>query len=166
MATPSLRGAAGDEATHAASAKVDCFVASLLAMTENQPDPMPDSIDSLFAAARAAQARAYVPYSRFKVGSAILADDGQLYSGCNVENAAYPSGTCAEAGSIAAMVLGGAKAIRAMLVVGDGPVLCTPCGNCRQRIREFAHPDTQVHVAGPEGVRRTFTLDELLPASF
>ena len=166
MGEPSLRGAAGDEATQAASAKVDCFVASLLAMTENQRDAMPDSIDTLFAAAKAAQRQAYVPYSRFKVGSAILADDGRVYAGCNVENAAYPSGTCAEAGSIAAMVLGGGKAIREMLVVGDGAALCTPCGNCRQRIREFAHPDTRVHVAGEEGVRRSFTLDELLPASF
>lgn len=123
-------------------------------------------LDTLFGAAKAAQARAYVPYSRFHVGSAILADDGRVYSGCNVENAAYPSGTCAEAGSIAAMVLGGAKAIREMVVIGDGDALCTPCGNCRQRIREFAHADTRVHVAGPEGVRRSFTLDELLPASF
>jgi cytidine deaminase len=124
------------------------------------------TLETLFDAARAAQARAYVPYSRFKVGSALLADDGAVYAGCNVENAAYPSGTCAEAGSIAAMVLGGGRAIREMVVVGDGASLCTPCGNCRQRIREFAHPETRVHVAGPEGVRRSFTLDELLPASF
>jgi cytidine deaminase len=123
-------------------------------------------LDALFTAAKTAQIRAYVPYSRFKVGSAILADDGQIYAGCNVENAAYPSGTCAEAGSIAAMVLGGGRAIRAILVIGDGAELCTPCGNCRQRIREFAKPETPVHVAGPEGVRRSFTLGELLPVSF
>jgi len=123
-------------------------------------------IDTLFAAARAAQARAYTPYSRFNVGAAILADDGRIYAGCNVENAAYPSGTCAEAGAIAAMALGGGRSIREAVVVGDGPSLCTPCGNCRQRIREFAHADTRVHVAGPEGIRRSFTLDELLPASF
>jgi cytidine deaminase len=124
------------------------------------------SLDALFQAAKAAQSRAYVPYSKFKVGSAILAGNGMIYSGCNVENAAYPSGTCAEAGSIAAMVLGGDTNIRAILVIGDGPMLCTPCGNCRQRIREFAKGDTPVHVAGPEGVRRTFTLEELLPESF
>jgi cytidine deaminase len=123
-------------------------------------------LDDLFAAAKAAQAKAYVPYSRFKVGSAIIADDGKIYAGCNVENAAYPSGTCAEAGSIAAMVLGGGLAIREILVIGDGAALCTPCGNCRQRIREFAKGTTPVHVAGPDGVRRSFTLDELLPASF
>jgi cytidine deaminase len=123
-------------------------------------------LDDLFAAAKAAQAKAYVPYSKFRVGSALLADDGKVYSGCNVENAAYPSGTCAEAGSVAAMVLGGGRRIREILVVGDGAELCTPCGNCRQRIREFAAPETPVHVAGPEGLRRSFTLAELLPASF
>lgn len=123
-------------------------------------------LDHLFEAAKAAREKAHVPYSRFKVGSAILSDDGQIYVGCNVENAAYPSGTCAEAGAIAAMVLGGGRAIREMLVIGDGPMLCTPCGNCRQRIREFAKPDTPVHVAGLEGVRQSFTLEALLPASF
>jgi cytidine deaminase len=124
------------------------------------------ALDDLFAAARAAQAKAYVPYSKFKVGAALLADDGRIYAGCNVENAAYPSGTCAEAGAIAAMILGGGRAIREALVVGDGAELCTPCGNCRQRLREFAKPETPVHVAGPEGVRQIFSLDELLPASF
>ncbi len=127
---------------------------------------MTTALDDLFAAAKAAQAKAYAPYSRFKVGAAILADDGRIYAGCNVENAAYPSGTCAEAGAIAAMIVGGGLAIRAALVVGDGPELCTPCGNCRQRLREFAKPDTPVHVAGPGGVLRSFTLAELLPASF
>jgi cytidine deaminase len=124
------------------------------------------TLDALFTAAKAAQSRAYVPYSRFHVGSAILADDGKVYAGCNVENAAYPSGTCAEAGAIAAMILGGGTAIREIVVIGDGAGLCTPCGNCRQRIREFAKPDVPVHVAGPEGIRRSFTLADLLPASF
>lgn len=124
------------------------------------------AIDDLFAAAGAAQARAYAPYSKFHVGAALLADDGRVYAGCNVENAAYPSGTCAEAGAIAAMLLGGGRKILAALVIGDGAELCTPCGNCRQRLREFAKPATPVHVAGPEGVRRSFTLAELLPASF
>jgi cytidine deaminase len=123
-------------------------------------------LDALFAAARAAQARAYVPYSRFKVGAAILGTDGRIYAGCNVENAAYPTSVCAEGGAVAAMVMGGCTSIAAVLVVGDGAELCTPCGNCRQRLREFAKPETPVHVAGPEGVRRSFTLDALLPASF
>lgn len=124
------------------------------------------TLDALFEAARMAQARAYTPYSRFNVGAAVLADDGEIYPGCNVENAAYPVGTCAEAGAIAAMILGGGRAIRAMVVVGDGAHLVTPCGGCRQRIREFAAPKTPVHIAGPEGIRATFTLEDLLPASF
>ena len=120
----------------------------------------------LFAAAEAVRARAYAPYSRFSVGAAILADDGKIYVGCNIENAAYPVGNCAEASAIAAMVLDGAQQIREIAVIGRGDLLCTPCGGCRQRIREFAAPDAKIHVCGPEGVRRTFTRDELLPASF
>jgi cytidine deaminase len=120
----------------------------------------------LFAAAVAAMERAYAPYSKFQVGAAILAGNGQIYSGCNVENAAYPVGTCAEAGAIAAMVRDGAQQIREVVVIGRGDHMCTPCGGCRQRIREFAAADTKIHVCGPEGLRRTFTRDELLPASF
>ena len=120
----------------------------------------------LFAAATAAMERAYAPYSKFQVGAAVLAGNGQIYSGCNVENAAYPVGTCAEAGAISAMVRDGAQQIREMVVIGRGDVMCTPCGGCRQRIREFAAPDTKIHVCGPEGLRRTFRRDELLPASF
>lgn len=122
--------------------------------------------DALFAAASAVQRRAYAPYSRFRVGAALLADDGAVYAGCNVENAAYPVGTCAEAGAIASMIGAGAKAIRAVLVFGEGPELVTPCGACRQRIREFAMPETPIVIAGPEGIRARFTLDALLPASF
>ena len=125
-----------------------------------------DNLAALFAAAKAAQARAYAPYSRFNVGAAILAPSGAIYSGCNVENAAYPQGACAEAGAIAAMALGGERRIVEIVVVGDGEALCTPCGGCRQRIREFADPKTPMHIAGPEGVRASFTLDELLPHSF
>ena len=125
-----------------------------------------DPTDTLFAAARAVQARAHAPYSRFHVGAAIRDETGAVHAGCNVENAAYPVGTCAEAGAIAAMIAGGGRRIAAILVLGDGEALVTPCGACRQRIREFAAPDTPIHVAGPKGVRKTFTLDELLPASF
>jgi cytidine deaminase len=128
--------------------------------------PAEPDLDALFAAAKAAQARAYAPYSRFKVGAAILAEDGRVYPGCNVENAAYPVGACAEAGAISAMVAGGARAIRAILVLGDGEELVTPCGACRQRIREFAMPQTPVAIAGAEGIRARFSLAELLPASF
>ncbi|CAM5220434.1 cytidine deaminase [Bosea thiooxidans] len=127
----------------------------------DQPD-----FDALFAAAATVQPRAYAPYSCFKVGAALLGDDGAVYAGCNVENAAYPVGACAEAGAISAMIAGGAKAIRAILVFGEGGELVTPCGGCRQRIREFAAPETPVAIAGPGGIRARFTLAELLPASF
>jgi cytidine deaminase len=120
----------------------------------------------LFAAAKAAQAAAYAPYSRFHVGAALRSANGAIFSGCNVENAAYPEGVCAEASAISAMALAGERRIAEILVVGDGEGLCTPCGGCRQRIREFADGETLVHVAGPEGVRRTFRMAELLPESF
>jgi cytidine deaminase len=124
------------------------------------------SLDALFEAAKAIQARAYAPYSRFKVGAAIATPDGKVFTGCNVENAAYPVGSCAEAGAIAAMVAGGESRIAQIVVMGEGDNLVTPCGGCRQRIREFASPDAPIHIAGPEGIRKSFTLDELLPFSF
>ncbi|MCB8821727.1 cytidine deaminase [Microvirga rosea] len=124
------------------------------------------SLDELFSAARAIQQKAYAPYSRFKVGAAIMTPSGQIFAGCNVENAAYPIGTCAEAGAIAAMVAAGESRIAAIVVMGEGESLVTPCGGCRQRIREFASPETPIHVAGPEGIRKSFTLDVLLPFSF
>jgi cytidine deaminase len=124
------------------------------------------ALAELFAAAKAAQANAYAPYSRFKVGAALRSAEGALFSGCNVENAAYPQGACAEAGGISAMALAGDRRIAEILVVGDGEGLCTPCGGCRQRIREFGDASTIIRIAGPEGVRATFTLAELLPHSF
>lgn len=123
-------------------------------------------IEALLAAARAAQANAYAPYSRYRVGAALATPDGRVFAGCNVENAAYPSGTCAEAGAIAAMAAAGGREIAALLVVGDGPEPATPCGDCRQRIREFAGAATRVHAAGAAGVQRSFAIDELLPAAF
>src|SRR6476620_9481626 len=123
-------------------------------------------LDRLFQAARAAQDKAYAPYSRFRVGAAIEATDGRIFAGCNVENAAYPVGSCAEAGAISAMVAAGASRIAAIVVMGDGEHLVTPCGGCRQRIREFAAAETMIHIAGPEGIRRSFKLEELLPHSF
>ncbi len=124
------------------------------------------ALAELFDAAKAARANAYAPYSRFKVGAALRAASGALYSGANVENAAYPEGVCAETSAISAMAKGGERRIEEILVIGDGEGLCTPCGGCRQRIREFSHGGTAIHVAGPEGVRATFTLEELLPRSF
>jgi cytidine deaminase len=123
-------------------------------------------VDELLRAATAARAHAHAPYSGFAVGAAIRAEDGGIYAGANVENAAYPQGQCAEASAIGAMVTSGARRIVEMVVLGGGDLLCTPCGGCRQRIREFAAPDAAIHVAGPEGIRRSFTLGELLPLSF
>ena len=123
-------------------------------------------LDDLFEAAKAAQSRAYAPYSHFKVGAAIRAASGTIYPGCNVENAAYPQGACAETGAISAMLMGGEHEIAEILVIGDGAGLVTPCGGCRQRIREFSRPTTPIHIAGPDGIRAQFTLEQLLPFSF
>ena len=127
---------------------------------------MSRNVEALFAAALAAYGNAYAPYSKFPVGAAVLTPEGEIFSGCNVENAAYPQGWCAETGAIAAMVAAGRRRIAEVCVVGGGAGLCTPCGGCRQRIREFAGPDAPIHVAGPEGLRASFTLAELLPESF
>lgn len=127
---------------------------------------MDTALKELFDAAKAAQARAYAPYSRFRVGAAIRGASGRIHAGCNVENAAYPVGTCAEAGALAAMILAGDRTLSDIVVLGEGEVLCTPCGACRQRLREFGGDTLAIHVAGPEGIRRRFTLAELLPNSF
>jgi cytidine deaminase len=124
------------------------------------------SVEALFEAAKAVQAKAYAPYSGFKVGAAIATPGGKVFAGCNVENAAYPVGSCAEAGAVSAMLAAGESRIAAIVVMGEGDNLVTPCGGCRQRIREFAASDTPIHIAGPEGIRRSFTLEELLPFSF
>jgi cytidine deaminase len=123
-------------------------------------------IAELIAAAAVARANAYAPYSGFAVGAAIRDADGRLHAGANVENAAYPQGQCAEASAIGAMIAAGGKRIGEMVVLAEGDALCTPCGGCRQRIREFADPATRIHLCGPEGLRRTVTLGELLPLSF
>lgn len=113
-----------------------------------------------------AMQQSYSPYSGFKVGAVVVADNGQAFTACNVENASYPEGTCAEAGAISAMVMAGQRRIREVYVVGAGDALVSPCGGCRQRIREFASGETMVHICGPEGIRKSVTLSELLPFSF
>ena len=123
-------------------------------------------MDDLLELARRTMLRAYAPYSKFHVGAALRADDGSIHGGCNVENAAYPQGTCAEAGAIAALVAAGGKRILECLVVGPGPQLVTPCGGCRQKLREFATDDLPIHLCGPDGLHRTVTLGQLLPMSF
>lgn len=125
-----------------------------------------DPIEALFSAAAAVRKNAYAPYSGFAVGAALRSGSGTIHVGTNVENAAYPVGTCAEAGAIAAMVATGETRIAEMLVMGEGAALVTPCGACRQRIRELAQGDIKIHVAGPSGVRATFTVETLLPEAF
>ncbi|HWI11280.1 MAG TPA: cytidine deaminase [Burkholderiaceae bacterium] len=122
--------------------------------------------DQLLRAARTAQTQAYAPYSHFAVGATVLDEHGRIHAGCNVENAAYPEGLCAEAGAFSAMVLAGGRQVRALAVVGDGAGLVTPCGGCRQKLREFAAPDTPVLVADRTQLRARFTLAQLLPDSF
>lgn len=122
--------------------------------------------EKLIKLAQNAMSKAYVPYSHFHVGAAILTASGKFYSGCNVENAAYPEGTCAEAGAIASMVLDGETQIKDIYVIGHGDALVTPCGGCRQKIREFSSADTMIHICGAQGVRKSLTMNELLPFSF
>ncbi|MDH5557013.1 MAG: cytidine deaminase [Alphaproteobacteria bacterium] len=120
----------------------------------------------MFDLARDAMAKAHAPYSRFHVGAVVKGANGRLYAGCNVENAAYPQGNCAETSAISAMVLDGETRIAEVLVMGAGEGLVTPCGGCRQRIREFATDDVPIHICSPDELRRTVTLGELLPLSF
>ena len=123
-------------------------------------------LSRLLAAARSARERAHAPYSHFKVGAALLDEQGRVHAGCNVENAAHPEGLCAEAGALAAMVLAGARELRAVLVLAESPHPVTPCGGCRQKLREFGGIDVPVLVADGHGLRERYTLGELLPASF
>jgi len=123
-------------------------------------------IADMLAAAKAARANAHAPYSGFLVGACVRGRSGRLYAGCNVENAAYPQGQCAEATAIGVMVAAGEKEIVEILVVAESPEPVSPCGGCRQRLNEFADAATPVHLCGLEGVRRTVTLGELLPLAF
>jgi cytidine deaminase len=123
-------------------------------------------VPELFAAALEVQRNAYAPYSHFPVGAAILTTSGRIHVGCNVENAAYPVGSCAEAGAIAAMVAAGDTEIAVLLTICDSTDVGTCCGGCRQRVREFAALDTPIYACGPSGVRAVFTMEGLLPTSF
>ncbi len=122
----------------------------------------------LIDAALAVRENAYCPYSGFQVGAALVDDQGQVHIGCNVENAAYPQGNCAETSAIGAMVAAGGKTIVTIAVAGgkDAVTACTPCGGCRQRINEFADARTRVIVIDDDGDWHTFSMPELLPASF
>ena len=123
--------------------------------------------DPLTAAALTARTMAHAPYSRFTVGAALRTPDGAIHAGCNVENAAYPEGTCAEAGAITAMVLAGGRRIAELVVAGGGDAPCTPCGGCRQKLREFGGPELVIRVVDAAGQTLLQTsLAELLPHSF
>ena len=121
---------------------------------------------ALLQAARAAKLRAYAPYSKFSVGAAVLDEEGRIHCGCNVENAAYPEGLCAEAGALSAMVLAGGAQVKAVAVVGAADSWITPCGGCRQKLREFCSADTPVLTANDDRCGPSYTLEQLLPESF
>lgn len=121
---------------------------------------------TLLETATAVREHAYAPYSRFKVGAAILGASGAIYAGCNVENVAYPEGTCAEAGAIAAMVAAGETSIAEVLVIADSPAPVPPCGGCRQKIAEFAGQEVKVTLCTTDGASRVMTVAELLPGVF
>jgi homotetrameric cytidine deaminase len=121
---------------------------------------------ALVEAARAVMERAHAPYSRYRVGAALRAEDGSIHVGANVENAAYPQGQCAEASAIGALIAAGCTRITEVAVISDGEDFCVPCGGCRQRLREFIVPGAEIHVCANSGARQTTTLDALLPRSF
>ena len=121
---------------------------------------------TLIEQARAVRENAHAPYSKFKVGAAVQATSGAVYVGCNVENVAYPEGTCAEAGAIAAMVAAGETQIASVAVIADSPTPVTPCGGCRQKIAEFAGGDVVVTLATTDGTVLDTTVSALLPGSF
>ena len=121
---------------------------------------------TLLEAATAVREMAYAPYSRFKVGAAIRAASGAVYTGCNVKNVAYPEGTCAEAGAIAAMVAAGETEIAEIVVIADSPDPVPPCGGCRQKLAEFAKGDVKLTMATTDGASTTVTVADILPGAF
>ncbi len=120
----------------------------------------------LFDAARDAMARAYVPYSKFPVGAALLTEDGRVFSGANIENASFPEGWCAETTTLGHYVMGGGGRIMDICVVAEKMDRITPCGGCRQRLAEFADPDTKLHLCDQNGVAETLTMADILPLGF
>ncbi len=133
-------------------------------MTNTDPSSAAD--EALLAAAVEARGAAYAPYSGFAVGAALRDEQGRVHSGCNVENAAYPEGLCAEAVALGHLVRAGGRRVTAAAVVGDAPGPVTPCGGCRQKLREFAADDTPLLCASTRGGRLATTLGALLPQGF
>ena len=126
------------------------------------------SDDQLFELAEQVREKAYAPYSKFKVGAAVLDDAGGAHVGCNVENAAYPLGACAEATAIGAMVAAGGMRIKKIAIIGGADAIadCSPCGGCRQTIAEFSDEDTEILVKGADGAISRYDVAELLPKAF
>ena len=122
--------------------------------------------EDLHAAAVAAMRNAHAPYSNFPVGAAVRASSGKIFGGCNVENASYPEGCCAETTAIGHMVMAGEKSIAEVAVVAEKMSAITPCGGCRQRLAEFGTAHTLIHLCDQAGIRETVTLGELLPMAF
>ena len=120
----------------------------------------------LFEAARNAMGNSHSPYSKFPVGAALRADDGNIHAGTNIEVISYPEGWCAETTAIGLMVMAGGRRIREVAVIAENMAACTPCGGCRQRLAEFADADTPIHLCDDTGVVETVTMGELLPYAF
>ena len=135
-------------------------------MTATGTEALEPDWATLRQAAHDIMTKAYAPYSNYSVGAAALVDDGRIVVGCNVENVAYPEGTCAEAGAIAAMIAGGDSRIAEVLVIADSPDPVPPCGGCRQKIAEFAGQEVKVTLCTTDGKQRVMTVAELLPGVF
>ncbi|SEL22254.1 cytidine deaminase [Roseateles sp. YR242] len=124
-------------------------------------------VQQLLKAAMDARQHSHAPYSNYLVGAAVLDEHGRIHAGCNIENAAYPQGWCAETTALSHMIMAGGRTARAVMVTGAGSEIITPCGGCRQKLREFAQPTDLIVIAGDaSGVRAHWTLEQLLPASF
>jgi len=117
-------------------------------------------------AVKEAMSMAYAPYSNYPVGALVITQNGQTFAGCNVENASYPEGHCAETAAIAAMVMSGNQRIQKIYIMSQDDQGATPCGGCRQRIREFADDNTPVILCSPNGVQQRVSLSKLLPNAF
>lgn len=131
-------------------------------MKINSNKPASELVQSAFSV----QKMSYSPYSNFKVGAAILADNNQMYCGCNVENVSFPLGQCAEGSAISNMIAGGSTKIKEIVIVSPNDKICPPCGGCRQKISEFGDSETLVHLVTKDGTTQTHTLASLLPLAF
>jgi homotetrameric cytidine deaminase len=165
-----LEGVAGADSDLSREHELVARLREELALGEPVPgsysDLLLDAPQALLAAADAVMRNAHAPYSEFKVGAALRSPSGAIHVGANVENAAYPQSQCAEASAVGAMVAAGERAISAVAVVAEQLDVCPPCGGCRQRLKEFAAPDTPVYLGRPGGPVQTTTMAELLPLAF